>query len=411
MKLKYHTRPDESQFPAISDPGLFLVTIPCYGEEKVMDTLRSLDGCGTKDQKTVVLLLINSECGADSAVMDLNQQAYDDSLLATFEHLSVLPLWVYDIPKKIAGVGLARRLAMNWAASLYDQNGLSAAPIACLDADSEVAENYIREITHFFDRHPECDAVSIYYEHPIEKCSNRKLTEGIIDYELHLRYFTEAQKWAGHPHAYQTVGSSMAVRSESYLKQGGMNKRKAGEDFYFLHKFSRIGTLRELNSTAVYPGIRVSDRVPFGTGRALLDMVGGKEWDTYSPEFFFELKQVISCIDQSFGQESSELFNSFPEGFKNYLRHSMDFERIHATISGNTSQSDSYLKRFYSWFDAFQVFKYAHYFRDFCRPNVEVYDGVTRFFKKAEGLEFQGDRRDLLYWLRKRCRESPRHLL
>ncbi len=286
MKLKYHTRPDESQFPAISDPGLFLVTIPCYGEEKVMDTLRSLDGCGTKDQKTVVLLLINSECGADSVVMDLNQQAYDDSLLATFEHLSVLPLWVYDIPKKIAGVGLARRLAMNWAASLYDQNGLSAAPIACLDADSEVAENYIREITHFFDRHPECDAVSIYYEHPIEKCSNRKLTEGIIDYELHLRYFTEAQKWAGHPHAYQTVGSSMAVRSESYLKQGGMNKRKAGEDFYFLHKFSRIGTLRELNTTAVYPGIRVSDRVPFGTGRALLDMVGGKEWDTYSPEFF-----------------------------------------------------------------------------------------------------------------------------
>ena len=38
----------------------------------------------------------------------------------------------------------------------------------------------------------------------------------------------------------------MAVRADAYLRQGGMNRRKAGEDFYFLNKFMVLGGYGEM---------------------------------------------------------------------------------------------------------------------------------------------------------------------
>ena len=49
-------------------------------------------------------------------------------------------------------------------------------------------------------------------------------------------------------------------------KQDGLNKKQAGEDFYFLQKIMPMGNYFELNSTTVHPSSRTSDRVPFGTG-------------------------------------------------------------------------------------------------------------------------------------------------
>lgn len=48
-----------------------------------------------------------------------------------------------------------------------------------------------------------------------------------------------------------------------------MNRRRASEDFYFLQALMRGGRLTELGSTRVLPSPRVSQRVPFGTGRAI----------------------------------------------------------------------------------------------------------------------------------------------
>ncbi|MEZ4848575.1 MAG: hypothetical protein R3B93_08135 [Bacteroidia bacterium] len=75
-------------------------------------------------------------------------------------------------------------------------------------------------------------------------------------------------------HAFHCVGSSMAVRSIAYQKRGGMNRRKAGEDFYFLQKFIAEGTLAELSTTKVIPSPRASEKVPFGTGRAIKKLAG-----------------------------------------------------------------------------------------------------------------------------------------
>ena len=88
-------------------------------------------------------------------------------------------------------------------------------------------------------------------------------------YELHLRYLNLFSRFTGFPYAYHTIGSCFGVRAETYASQGGMNKRKAGEDFYFLHKIIPLGEFREINNTCVIPSPRESDRVPFGTGAAI----------------------------------------------------------------------------------------------------------------------------------------------
>ena len=78
------------------------------------------------------------------------------------------------------------------------------------------------------------------------------------------------------------------------MRQGGMNKRQAGEDFYFLHKIIPLGHFGEINTTRVIPSPRPSDRVPFGTGRAVRDYLATHKFETYPLEAFRDLKQFFS---------------------------------------------------------------------------------------------------------------------
>ena len=137
----------------------------------------------------------------------------------------------------------------------------------------------LEEIEKGFRMNPDKDAASIYFEHDLNDTVGIE-KEHIIAYELHLRYLIHAQRFCGHPFAYHTVGSSMAVRRQAYMQQGGMNTRQAGEDFYFLQKFIETGKLFEIKSTVVYPQARISLRVPFGTGKAMHQMgiVCKKHW-------------------------------------------------------------------------------------------------------------------------------------
>ena len=381
MEIKFH---DFSPNKLMDTQGLsrdsVFITIPCYAEEDLMTTLRSIDQCEKCGKVPVVIVLVNSPDGIDSEILRKNQAAYLTAKNTNFETITVLPIHIYEIPKRIAGVGLARRMAMDTANFLYEHLNNGNQPILCLDADSTVDKNYLNEIVNFFEIKPNIAAVSIHFEHPYMEEEDEVLKNGIIDYELHLRYFIEAQRWAGHPHAYQTIGSSMAVRSSDYKKQGGMNKRKAGEDFYFLHKFSRINALADLNSTTVYPAVRVSDRVPFGTGKALRDIKDGQKFSTYSFRTFIDLKKIIDGVNLLKKGSGSGLNDLFPATFLECFGR----EEILVAISDskkNSSSPDTFEKRFYYWFDAFKVFKFAHYCRDHYYPNQEVLTAVNDFFR------------------------------
>ena len=89
----------------------------------------------------------------------------------------------------------------------------------------------------------------------------------------------------------------MVVRAWAYIEQGGMNRRKAGEDFYFLQKISWLGKVTELSNTTVYPSPRISDRVPFGTGKAIRNFIKSKQQTSYPLQAYLDIQWLIKQTD------------------------------------------------------------------------------------------------------------------
>ena len=94
------------------------------------------------------------------------------------------------------------------------------------DADSLVEGNYFIELEGAFKKG--ILGCSIHFEHDLHGPDDR-INTAITDYELFLRYYNLAINYAELPYGFYTVGSSMAVSCEAYVKVGGMNKRKARE--------------------------------------------------------------------------------------------------------------------------------------------------------------------------------------
>ena len=299
-----------SQESLISEPidpncGIIIV-IPCHNEPNLTDTLESLLTCTNTTNLVEVIVVVNEKLeNDDHELHKQNLQTISDfdqwKLDLKESHITFHLIEALDLPKKTAGVGLARKIGMDEALRRFvsiDVNGT----IACLDADCRVSKNYLVAIEEDFNQ-SNAGLGEMHYEHPFQHENDEGLKKGIINYELFLRYYVEGLKFAGFPNAIQTIGSCMLVKASTYAKHGGMNKRKAGEDFYFLHKIIPHEVFKEVKTATVYPSCRVSDRVPFGTGKAQQDWLDQEEQEylTYDPKVFSELKAHSKPI-QNFSQ-------------------------------------------------------------------------------------------------------------
>ncbi|MBK8967085.1 MAG: glycosyltransferase [Saprospiraceae bacterium] len=372
--------------PRAPEPDLALVvTIPCHDEPDLPGTLASLAACVPPPKPVEVLVLINSAGNAGDAVKKRNadtlQQAKTWAKAHPSRNLRFYFLHFPDLPPKHAGVGLARKIAMDEAARRLVQTGNARGVIACLDADSQVAPNYLQALLAFFEQYPDCPAAGIYYEHPLEgEAFEPEVYAAIARYELHLRYYVQALRWAGLPTATQTVGSAMAVRANAYQAQGGMNRRQAGEDFYFLHKFTPLAGFSEITTTTVIPSPRMSHRVPFGTGKAVGEMLSGNAFLTYAPQTFNDLKVFLENLDrwQSVGLTLSQADTgvNLPPSISTFLETERFPEKLRE-ICANTASPEAFRKRFFRWFDPFLAMKYVHHARDHFYPNVPVEEAVV----------------------------------
>ena len=184
------------------------------------------------------------------------------------------------------GVGLARKIGLDLALPLLDYGGGDPL-LVCLDADTLVQPDYLPAITRHFARSTAGGAAIPYRHRPAADPAG----QGAIDrYELFLRAYVLGLELAGSPYAFHTVGSAMACRASAYVASGGMNRRLAGEDFYFLQQVHKTSGVAPLAGTVVHPSPRSSHRVPFGTGRAVGDMLaeGEQRLLFYQPVCFFD---------------------------------------------------------------------------------------------------------------------------
>jgi len=140
-----------------------------------------------------------------------------------------------------------------------------------------------------------------------------------------------------------------------------MNKRQAGEDFYFLHKLARERPLGHLGTVVVYPSARMSSRTPFGTGQAISDWYHSEQsiWPVCAPESFIELKQMNDTLHQLFDMDTANWLAALPAELHAYLLAS-NIEKAVTGMRANASSPISFCNRFYFWFDGLKAWRYVN---------------------------------------------------
>ena len=359
-----------------------IIVIPSYNEKNIQPTIDSLflkqDDFSFNVE--VIVLINNSE----SEIEEIKEQNL--LTLKTLQNLSetysksnmhLIPVLIGDLDAKHAGVGWARKLGMDIATQRFRTINFNGT-IVGLDADTVVESNYLNSIYSFFSNN-NFNAASIYFEHPITGDSFSDVhLEQIKYYELHLRYYKNSLKYSNLPYSFHTIGSAFALTASAYARQGGMNRRKAGEDFYFINKLIKGEIFGEINDTKVMPSPRVSNRVPFGTGRAILEGLNTKK--DLSLTYDFQSFEVIhSWINRI--ETKDFKYENFPEILKAYLGEEI-WIKHHTMMLNNTNSHKSYLKLFYNIFDAFWMLKFIHYLRDNYYPNTRLLDNTNALLIK-----------------------------
>ena len=371
----------ELDFNPQTNPSL-IVVIPAYNEENISQTINSLFFNQNEFSFEVeIIVLVNNSIDEEVSIVKTNKETMefldDFAVKNNTDKISLYSYYVKDLNPKHAGVGWARKIGMDLALKRFnklDYNGI----IVGLDADATVCGNYFNGIHNFFEN-SDFSAASIHFEHPISGNDYSELQYLYIQlYELHLRYYKNALSFTGFPYAFHTVGSSFAVKALAYARQGGMNRRKAGEDFYFINKLIKGEDFGEILDANVYPSPRVSNRVPFGTGRAILEaFIKDKNlYLTYDFKIFIELKKWVDKI-----KKQDFRYSNFPELIKSIFSED-DWLETHNEILCNSASQSSYLKRFFAKYDAFWTLKFVHFCRDNLYENSSLEKNVNSLLKE-----------------------------
>lgn len=383
-------QPVESKFKNV-------VVIPATNEfENLSKLLKSL---GKNDQKvlvqTLILFVINNPAECSEEIHLNNQKTIN--LLKDYSTDNKYDLNISyvdasshekELPTKHAGVGLARKIGMDLGLTVFDYKTTGKNILICLDADCLVSPDYLIEIDKAFNVDG-ADAGTVRFVH--QPTENELHETAILCYEIFLRYYVLGLHYAGSQFSYLPVGSTIVCDHDAYVSVQGMNKRKGGEDFYFLEKLAKHYKIAKINSTTVYPSARDSDRVPFGTGKRIGEFEAGnpEEYEVYAPQIFEVLKEWNKLLlvgnrrnVQNFLTEAKRINQNLFD-----FLESNEFEKTFRKIEHN-SKSDAQL--FYqktNWFDAFRTLKLIHYLRDNEFPNENVFRSVDQVLSRMKYQE------------------------
>jgi len=345
------------------------VVIPVLAEHPgIFDTLNDLCKNDTSClDKTMVIVVVNNRPPGFAAAGDLENNLFCIKALREYAPNSKIRLGLMDAaspgyemgPKD--GVGHARKMGMDWAAEMLGEAGRFDAPIVCLDADTRVAENYLSAIRAFFQSGKRWGA-AIDYGHPFAPGAVE--TPAILAYELYLRYCELGMRHARSPYAYHAIGSAMACSANAYVAAGGMKRRAAAEDFYFLQDLAKTGNVEHLWETRVRPSARTSHRAPIGTGKHVADFVRHAEAAhlVYHPESYRVLRRLFDALTADPMLNADSLMKSCPE-LDAYF-HEIRFAETWGAIGNTTPDPEKRLSQFHIYFDALKTLRAIHHLRD-----------------------------------------------
>ncbi|HKK43332.1 MAG TPA: glycosyltransferase family A protein [Bacteroidales bacterium] len=392
-----------------------IIVVPAYDEPGITKLLDSLKKCERPGCPVEIMIVINAPQGASQTSLANNRLTAEnieswkmqnnDCFFRLF-YISVEPVirrW---------GVGLARKTGMDEAARRFDAIDNPEGVILNLDADCTVEPSYMKSVEEQLYRRKDRSACSIYFEHPL---SGDDLPSVFYDYitlyELHLRFYYQALAYTGFPWVYHTVGSAMAVKAVEYIRAGGMNRRQAGEDFYFIQKLVPSDGYFYLNNTSIYPSARSSCRVPFGTGATMARMNAEKEAALLSYNFraFTDLKFLFTLSTEIFAvkeeKELASLYRELPESIRLFTTEGEWTDRL-IEIKGNTSGPASFRKRFFGWFNMFRVVKFLNQAHITSYEKVDITVSAFEYLRETGQILQFSNTKDILGYYRRMERGS-----
>jgi glycosyltransferase involved in cell wall biosynthesis len=249
--------------------------------------------------------------------------------------------------KKNYGVGWARKVPMDLASQLGNDNDL----IVSLDADSEYEPQFFSSIVAAINNFQGIAGISVPYYHKLT--GNEVIDRNMLRYEFYMRNYSLNMLRIGNPYAFTAIGSGMACTISKYNKVNGITPHKSGEDFYFILKLCKSGSLLRWNSHHVFPAARYSDRVFFGTGPALIKGSYGN-WSSY-PIYPYHLFDKVKASFDSFNEL---YYTDIDYPMKNYLIGSFNDPEWWIPLRQNSSNQTSFVKACRIKVDALRILQY-----------------------------------------------------
>ena len=339
-----------------------VVVIPSLAEERSLpETLNSLGANPAHwREKFLVAVVVNNRCDAPQPWLEQNRRTLALLEEAGSSGFGLNLAWVdassagLELPAG-EGVGLARKIGFDLALERLDWRGVPLC--ASLDADTLSDGNYFEAlITHFRS----CTSVGAVVPFRHRPGATPELDEAITRYELYLRHYVLGLELARSPYAYHTIGSALACRAEAYVAAGGMNRRQAGEDFYFLQQLAKLGGVEQASGTMVYPAARLSSRTPFGTGPALWRLQeGDSEAVRFSARDSFQLlgaflREMEEVVREDV-VEISVRFAPLSPVLADFLGKCGLEDGLWSRLCRQHRRPDARLRAFHQWFDALRT--------------------------------------------------------
>ena len=252
--------------------------------------------------------------------------------------------------KKKSGVGWARKTIYKRILEVANPYDL----IVSLDADTTFAPSYFQSIINIFQAHAKNLALSVPYYHKLN--GDKIIDRNILRYEIYLRSYFINLSWIDSPYAFTAIGSAMVFPVWAYQKVGGMKPYESGEDFYLMQKFRKSGEIIQCNIETVYPSARFSDRVPFGTGPAMIQGANG-DWSKY-PIFSLKSFQKIQSFYNILPLLSEK---NIPTPLDDFFRFQFGTTDIWDGIRKNSKTKEQFIKKVHQKWDGLRILQFLRY--------------------------------------------------
>ncbi|MDD9952485.1 MAG: hypothetical protein OXT67_13065 [Zetaproteobacteria bacterium] len=270
-----------------------------------------------------------------------------------------------------SGVGLARKLGMDFGVWLFAKGLLRTQWMSTTDADALLPMDYFHPQAW---EHPQ-EVAGMVFPYVHVNAPNMEVQRVLGGYQAMLDGYVDGLCRAGSPYAFHTLGSTIFSSVVGYVQVRGMPDLQAGEDFHFLCKLRKVGKIVGGDFTPIQLQARLSRRVPFGTGQALAEWVrtGRTSRPVYAPVLFEQLAILLRycegvlagcaatpvCIQDCRAVVATKFWEAFVQACVG-VRVQDFLNKTQATGLPVVQKR----KRFHDWFDGLKTLRWLRLLRD-----------------------------------------------